>query len=71
MAATVQSLVFNLIFHPESNLHLLDEETILFLAQRSKKKAYSGYSVNVGEYHQDIAYFTPAEKRDTRYDIKI
>lgn len=53
MAATEQSLAYNLIFHPKSELHLLDEETILFLALRSERSLiYSPCSMNVSESHE-------------------
>lgn len=53
MAATAQSLAYNLIFHPKSELHLLDEETILFLALRSERSLiYSLCSMNVSESHE-------------------
>lgn len=53
MAATAQSLAYNLIFDPKSELHLLDEETILFLALRSERSLiYSLCSMNVSESHE-------------------
>lgn len=62
--------MYDLIFHPESELHLLDEETVLFLAPRSKRKAtYSLCSVNVGECHEDaplISYFPPLFKKENK-----
>lgn len=53
MAATAQSLAYNLIFHPKSELHLLDEETILFLALRSERSLRNSLcSMNVSESHE-------------------
>jgi len=53
MAATAQSLAYNLIFHPKSELHLLDDETILFLALRAERSLiYSLCSMYMRESHE-------------------